>query len=128
MTFTATQDVVLSQALSLNSSRTAAEAYTRNGEVQNVALNFNTAGFALYQNTPNPFDEVTVVSFSLPTAERATLTVTDAAGKVLKVINQNFVEGYNEIELSAKTLAPGVLSYTLATKEFTATKKMVILE
>ncbi len=128
LTFTATEDVVLSEALSLNSSRTAAEAYTKAGELQNVALNFNVAGFELFQNTPNPFDAVTTIAFSLPTAERATLTVSDATGKVLQVINQNFVEGYNAIELNAKTLAPGVLSYTLATKEFTATKKMIILE
>ncbi|MEM9991867.1 MAG: T9SS type A sorting domain-containing protein, partial [Bacteroidota bacterium] len=128
LTFTATQDVILSEVLKLNSSRTAAEAYTTAGELQNVALNFNVAGFALYQNTPNPFNEVTVVRFDLPTAQTATLTITDAAGKVLKVINADYAAGRNEVELSAKSLAAGVLSYTLATEEFTATKKMVIFE
>ena len=128
LVFTASEAVLLSDALQLTSSRTQAESYTNTGEVEDIKLYFHTTGFALYQNTPNPFDEVTLISFALPSAQSASLTVTDAAGKVLRVIEQDFAAGYNQIELSAKSLATGVLSYTLATKDFTATKKMVILE
>ncbi|MEM9991390.1 MAG: T9SS type A sorting domain-containing protein, partial [Bacteroidota bacterium] len=128
LTFQAKEAMWLSDALALNSSRTPIEAYTSEGELQHVALNFTSAGFALYQNQPNPFQELTTVAFALPTAQAATLTITDAAGKVLRVINANYTAGYHEVTLEAKSLATGVLSYTLATEDFTATKKMVILE
>ena len=56
------------------------------------------------------------------------MTVSDVTGKVLKVVTQNFEAGYNEVKLNSKELASGVLYYTLRTDNFTATRKMVIME
>ena len=130
VTFTANADVTLSEALSINSRFTTAEAYTANGQ-QDVELTFNgnaVAGFDLYQNVPNPFNGETLIGFDLPEAGSATLTVTDLSGKVLKVISAEFNAGYNAITLSAKDLAEGVLYYTLETANHTATKKLVIVK
>jgi hypothetical protein len=83
----------------------------------------------LFQNEPNPFKGQTVVSFNLVEATQATLTVFDVTGKV--ITNQNIagVRGYNSVTLSANQLGTsGVLYYTLESGEFTATKKMIIIE
>lgn len=118
----------LSDAVKVSSSRTAAEAYNTKGEVQAVALNFVTAGYSLMQNSPNPFKGETLVRFTMPSAQQGVLKVSDVNGRVLQVINGNFVAGINEVALNSKNLPAGVLYYTLETADFTATKMMVIVE
>ena len=83
----------------------------------------------MYPNTPNPFKGETVFGFSLPEAASATLTVTDVTVKVLRIIKGEYARGYHEINLnSAQLPATGVLYYTLKTGDYTATRKMVILQ
>ena len=85
--------------------------------------------FALFQNEPNPFEGSTVVGFTLPEAMDATLTVFDVTGKVVWSTEGSYTGGYNEIKVNRKDLAgSGVLYYRLDANDFTATKKMVIIE
>jgi hypothetical protein len=126
-------DAQLSNSLSLNRV-VSAEAYSQNNEQLNVALKFNGAdvaaqGYELKQNTPNPFNAETVISFSLPKAAAATLTISDVTGRVLKSVRADYAKGFNQITLKASDLnATGVLYYTLEADDFTATKKMIIVE
>jgi hypothetical protein len=127
MTFTANADIMLSDALSINSRYTAAEAYNTNNELLNVELNFNTAAvatFELYQNTPNPFNGETAIGFNMSEEGAATLTIADVSGRVLTVIEGNYAKGYNQVTVS-NLPSTGVMYYTLATANETATKKMV---
>lgn len=123
----------LSELLSVNSRYTAAEAYNTADEQLDVALTFNgeavaNAGFELYQNTPNPFQGQTMISFTLPEATQATITIHDVTGKTLKMIRGDYAKGYNQINLNSSDLpATGVLLYTLSTDDYSATKRMVIL-
>ncbi|MCO6493455.1 MAG: T9SS type A sorting domain-containing protein, partial [Phaeodactylibacter sp.] len=83
----------------------------------------------LYQNTPNPFKGETLIGFNLPSDDKVTLTVSDVTGRVLRLVRMDGVKGYNNIALSSHTLpATGVLYYTVETSEYTATRKMVIIE
>jgi hypothetical protein len=126
-------DAQLSTALNLNRI-VSAEAYNTNNEQLNVALKFNGAavvgnGFELKQNTPNPFNGETMISFNLPKAAAATLTISDVTGRVLKSVRANYAKGFNQVILKANELnATGVLYYTLEADDFTATKKMIIVE
>jgi hypothetical protein len=137
MTFKAETTVTLSEALSLNSSVTAAEAYVGAGyDQQNVNLTFRNGGatleaavFELYQNEPNPFNNETLISFTLPKASAATITVMDVTGKTVKVIRGEYAKGYNEVKLTSNDLgAAGLLYYQLESGEFTATKKMILID
>jgi hypothetical protein len=128
----AKSNTTLSEVLNLNSRYTAAEAY-KGGEVVNVGLNFNaskaSANYELYQNTPNPFAGESIVGFNLPAAGAATLTIQDVTGRTLKVINGQYAKGYNQVSLKSTELsATGVLTYTLKAADFTATRKMIIVE
>jgi hypothetical protein len=129
----ATTDVQLSEVLGVSSRITKAEAYDNNGEYMDVAIEFSTgtvasAGFELYQNTPNPFNGETLIGFNLPAAATASLTINDVTGKVLRLIRVDGVKGYNSVVVNAKDLpASGVLYYTVESDDFTATKKMVVV-
>jgi hypothetical protein len=129
----ATVDGQLSELLSVNSRYTAAEAYNPADELMDVALTFSgetvTDGFELYQNVPNPFQGQTMISFQLPAAMQATIKIQDVTGRTLKVIRGEYVRGFNQINVNSSDLpGTGVLYYTLETDEFTASKKMVIVE
>ncbi|MEO7176657.1 MAG: T9SS type A sorting domain-containing protein [Saprospiraceae bacterium] len=132
--FTATQDMQLSDVLSINSKMTTAEAYRGDLEINPVTLDFrgnavSTTDYALFQNKPNPFADFTLVSFNLPASMQASLKVYDLSGRMLKNVESTFHKGYNEVRIDRSELsANGVLYYTLETADYTATKKMIILE
>jgi hypothetical protein len=102
-------------------------AYTQVTEAQQRGET-NTGGvsFELYQNEPNPFEDKTVIGFQLPAAAAATLTVYDAAGRVLFTQQGDYAKGYNAMVLDRSLLkTAGVMYYTLATATASATKKMI---
>ncbi|MEZ4982953.1 MAG: hypothetical protein R2769_15490 [Saprospiraceae bacterium] len=76
--------------MNVSSEMTAAEAYNANGDMMGVTLEFNgmesAADFALYQNVPNPFKGETTIGFNLPEASTVTLSISDATGKVIRVV------------------------------------------
>ncbi|MBY5960303.1 hypothetical protein KUV50_19300, partial [Membranicola marinus] len=78
----AKSEVQLRDALSLNNRVTTTEAYDAEGGLKDVSLRFDgqDSGFALYQNTPNPYAGQTVIGFKLPEASKATLSVYDVTG------------------------------------------------
>ena len=123
--------VALSEAMTINSSVTPAEAYNSQDQISDIALNFNSEAvapneFVLLQNRPNPFTDATAVGFHLPEATNITLTVFDVTGKVVHVRTGDFAKGYNEILIKKKELtASGVLYYQLDSETYTATKKMI---
>jgi len=134
LTFKSSVEGKLSDILSLNSKVTKAEAYVGSDlQIVNIELRDGNAtssdAFALNQNEPNPFTNNTVIGFVMPESADATMTIIDVTGKVIKVIEGNYAKGYNEIELSKSDLgAAGILHYQLVSGDFTATKKMIIIE
>jgi len=52
---------------------------------------------ALLQNTPNPVVDATTIRFELATAGRATLSIQDAAGRVVMVRPLYFVLGMTHV-------------------------------
>ncbi len=135
--FRAKKDVQLSEVLKLNSSYTIAEAYSETNDLLDVSLSFNANGestivggeFELYQNRPNPFTSTTQISFTLPEASTATLTIFDVSGKVVKQYTSSFEKGFSTIEINREDLSSiGVLYYRLDTNKYTGTKKMIFVK
>ena len=137
LVFKANTNAQLSELFQIVNTAMPAEAYRaaddKNIELIDVDLQFNNAQsaaseFELFQNNPNPFRQETAIGFRLPEAGKATLTVYDLSGKILKVISSNFSKGYNEITLNQKDLGTsGVLFYQLETPGHTATQRMIRL-
>jgi large repetitive protein len=56
------------------------------------------------------------------------LTIRDVKGALIYRVEGNYTKGNNQVILKQEQLrASGVLYYTLQTNDFTATKKMVLL-
>ncbi len=127
------------QMIGLSDEITPVEGY-RNGsgsdgaiEVVELALDFGSqpgsAEYALFQNQPNPFVDQTIIGFTLPGDMEATITVFDAAGKVLRVIEGDYARGYNKVAISSGDLpAGGVAYYNLKAGAFSATRKMILIK
>ncbi len=124
----------LSETVSINSDLTKAEAYTTNGDLLDVSLAFNgnstsESNFALHNNKPNPFKEVTTISFDLPEAGTAKLTIFDISGRIVKAQEQEFAKGYNEVQVEKANLkGGGIYFYQLETATHTAKKKMILID
>ena len=91
LVFRASADAQLSELLSVSSRITKAEAYSTAGDYMDVEVTFSgkavaSAGFELYQNTPNPFKGETLIGFNMPADDTVTLTISDVTGKVLKLV------------------------------------------
>jgi hypothetical protein len=120
--------------LALSSTVTAAEAYDVDFRKMPVKLSQRTKDnvattYELKQNVPNPFNESSQISFLLPESAFAKLTITDVAGKVIKVIEKAFDKGENHVLINKAELgATGILIYKLESGSFTDTKKMILLE
>jgi hypothetical protein len=136
LVFRANKGVQIGQAISINSEVTAAEAYDATLETKAVRLNVRTdrgvvetGVFELNQNEPNPFNKQTTVTFNLPNASPATLTMYDVTGKVLRVYEIEGLKGLNTKVINKSELnGNGVIYYQLDAANYTATKRMVIIE
>ncbi len=126
----------LSQILQLSNRITPTEAYSREEEKLDVVLRFLSkkgateagVGFELYQNTPNPFNEKTSISFNLPDDAKVVLTISDARGKILQTQKGKFERGVNAFEILKKDLPDaGVLFYKLETPFGNDSKKMILM-
>jgi hypothetical protein len=102
------------------------EMATREGNP--VALSLIPTEFALKQNYPNPFNPTTNISFSLPEAGKAELSIYNINGQKVAAFAGDFNAGSHKIEWDAAELASGVYFYKLVAGNFTDTKKMVLLK
>jgi len=122
-------------AVSLNESFEN-EIYIDSGEnleVKELALtseSYNlSAGFSVYQNTPNPFSDETVIAFEIPNEQTVYMQIFDNSGKVLYSITNEFSRGYNEFIVKQSDLeSTGILYYQISTDTHIATRKMIILK
>lgn len=133
LTFEAKTNGKIADVFQINSRYTAAEAYLGN-ELYDVKIAFENnqgiaEGFELYQNTPNPFDEETTISFYLPKSETVTLKIYDVSGRVLKFDKLDGVKGLNSKNITKADFdATGVLYYQVKTNEKTITQKMILMD
>lgn len=131
LTFASRDEGKVGDVLSVSSSVTAAEAYNAGDEVMDIVWEVrsgNKVDFALYQNTPNPFQGSTAIDFELPNQMDATLTIHDVTGRVLRTIVVSAQKGLNTVQVDVHNLGTGVMYYTLQAGVHTATRKMVIIE
>lgn len=89
--------------------------------------------FSLSQNYPNPFNPQTIIEYTLPKSCHVQLTIYNIMGQSVKVlVNQYQAPGYKRVEWDGKNdqgeeVASGVYFYKFEARDFTHTKKMVIL-
>jgi hypothetical protein len=96
------------------------------------------SSYHLYQNYPNPFNPVTKIKFDIRPPLTPLLTK-EGTGVVLKVydipgrdiatlVNEKLAPGTYEVEWNGSNFPSGVYFYKLTIREFTITRKMVLLK
>ena len=134
----ARKDADLSEAISIVEGFTTAEAYVgtdlqleepvfefRDNSNQVLAI----SDFRLFQNEPNPFNDITNIGFVLPRTAEATLSIYDVTGKVLFKMTDIYSAGEHNVRIMKSDLSSaGMLYYTLESAGYVATKKMILIE
>ena len=135
ITAVATQNGNISEMIKVTDRVITPEVYVGSSlETLNVELGIRGSnGLALanelMQNEPNPFKQSTAISFNLATAGKASLTIRDVAGKVIRTVNGEYAAGMNTISIEKSDInTVGVLYYTIESGDFSETKKMIIIE
>ena len=87
------------------------------------------AAFAVAQNSPNPFNPTTTISYSLADAGNVTIDVFNVAGQKVGTIVDGFTEaGSHSVVWDGSDFSAGVYFYTVKSGDFTKTTKMTLLK
>jgi len=83
----------------------------------------------LYQNSPNPFNPSTKISFSLAETGKVNVSVYNVIGqKVADLVNQTMESGVHNVDFNASNLPSGLYIYRLETPNYSKTMKMMLLK
>jgi len=89
-------------------------------------------GFSLSQNTPNPFNPVTTIRFTLPEAGHVTLAVYDINGRLVRdLVGHPLAAGLHAVvwdgcDANGRDVASGVYVYRLTAPQGVVTRRMVL--
>ena len=90
-------------------------------------LSFTEGNVVLYQNSPNPFIEMTLLWFRIPAAMDVALRIFDAKGREVYSKAGHYAAGENHIVIHRSDLRdPGFFSARLETPIGIATRKMMM--
>lgn len=85
--------------------------------------------YKLAQNYPNPFNPTTTIEYSIIKSGNAKITVYDVNGRLVStLINNNHNPGSYKVDFDGASLSSGIYIYKIETKEFTDSKKMILLK
>lgn len=93
--------------------------------------NIDTQGYSynLTQNYPNAFNPVTTITYSIANPTHVNLTVYDITGKQVAIlVDKEETTGEHQVNFDASTLSSGTYFYRLTAKDFTDTKKMMLIK
>ena len=86
--------------------------------------------FYLSQNFPNPFNPSTTIRFGLSEQSNVSLKIYDILGREVAIIldHEAKAAGSYDVTFDASVLASGTYIYKLTSKNFTLSKKMILLK
>ncbi len=94
------------------------------------------ADFVLSQNYPNPFsargtfgNPTTLIRFGLPYDTEAKVEVLDLSGRhIATLLNERKPAGFHQVQFDARNLSTGLYFYRLTAGQFTAMKKLMLVQ
>ncbi|MEO6902902.1 MAG: T9SS type A sorting domain-containing protein [Bacteroidia bacterium] len=92
----------------------------------NGIKDLDLAKFDVDQNSPNPFNEKSIINFSSINNSTVEFKVFNMLGKVEYSNVIKSTTGINTITLEANTFAPGIYVYSLKNNDRTITKRMIV--
>ena len=94
-----------------------------------TAVNDDASAFSVSQNSPNPFNPTTTISFNLSIAGNTTIDVFNVAGQKIDTLVSEFMNtGSHSVTWDATGISAGVYFYTVKSGDFSKTVKMTLLK
>jgi len=85
--------------------------------------------YALFENFPNPFNPITTIQFALPEQSFVKLEVYNSLGKrVSTLVAETLEAGIYSFNWNAINLPSGVYIYSIQSKNFFESKKMILMK
>lgn len=129
----ATKSGNIGQALSINSEITEAEIYLADEEtfvpVLNVHDPYAESDLKIISCTPNPWNDETVINFSLPESDQVNFTLTDVSEREIYTITTYLKSGYHQHKLMASDFqGRGILFLRISTSTMSEITKMIVAD
>ncbi len=87
------------------------------------------SAFTVAQNSPNPFNPTTTITFTLAKAGKTTVEVYNVAGqKISTLVDGSMSAGSHSVVWNASNVSAGVYFYTVRSGSFSKTMKMTLLK
>lgn len=80
--------------------------------------------FSVFQNSPNPFNDITEIAFQSPGKEKITVQVYNICGQLLFSKTLVSVQGYNAVLFDGTEYPEGLYIYKVSNGELTVSKRM----
>jgi hypothetical protein len=85
--------------------------------------------YVLEQNSPNPFNPSTNISFTIPEAGLVKINIYNILGEIVyELVNENLDVGNYNYQFDANNLPSGIYIYSISVNEFRDVKKMNLLK
>ena len=117
-------------AVDEQSANAISETYSFTTPLSGVGLDKkNNTGYQLAQNFPNPFSSETIISFSIPRSEKATLKIYNLKGKeITTLFSGRMPAGSHSFTWDGSDMKSGIYVYQLRTKTNVFTKRMLFIK
>ena len=109
--------------------------YLNNTPDEPIPVVLNTRRTSLSQNYPNPFNPTTTIKYTLRNQAHVSLRVYNVAGQLVRTLVNDVQKPdavrpihWNGTNNAGQMVSSGVYFYKLVTKDFSQTKKMVLLK
>ena len=96
---------------------------------QDVATKAVPSAYDLEQNYPNPFNPETTIRYQIPEATTVHLAVYDLNGRIIEMlVNEHKQAGSYSVTWSGKAYPSGLYFYRLQTRDFSQTRRMILIK
>lgn len=135
ITLQATKAAKLSELIQIDERALRAEAYTADLDIQDIAVRWDEqevealSAFELKGNDPNPWKEMTTVSFSIPEAGNVKINVKNVAGQSLYSRSSYREAGEQSVQITRDMIpVTGVLILEVHYQDEVKSHKMIIVD
>ena len=96
-------------------------------DISKVNYMISKSGIFVSQNSPNPFNDSTMINIYLPEDQKVKIELYDSHIGRVREIERDLPAGINSIEIRADELFPGIYFYKVYAGDFVEVKKMVVV-
>ena len=85
--------------------------------------------YSLNQNSPNPFNPTTIISYSLLKSGMVTINIYDITGRfITTLVNGVKRAGAHTVQFEGSTLSSGIYVYTLESNGYRQSRQMILMK